>query len=335
MRVNAGGGTFVDGTSNTWSADQAYGSGSWGYVGGLNYSNMQPIQGTTDDLLYQSERYWYGAGGYRFTVPNGTYSVLLRFAEIYPWAQPGSRVFGIQMEGVTVRSSLDIFREAGGLYRVLDLSFANIVVTDGVLDISFVPGIGSPQVNGIGINASAPPAGPTVTNTPTSPTATATTTSGGASVYRVNAGGPVYVDGASHSWLADQPYASGSWGAIEGFDYSNPVTITGTTDPTLYQTERWWTSVGTYKFPVPNGSYNVMLRFAEIYPYAYLGSRVFDIRIENSLVRANFDIIANAGKYNAIDIPFTGINVSDGLLQIDLVPKVGSPKVSAIYISLP
>ena len=69
--------------------------------------------------------------------------------------------------------------------------------------------------------------------------------------------------------------------------------------------------------------------------YSFPGSRVFDVRIEGTVVQSNFEIIARAGKYNAIDLAFTGINVSDGMLQIDFLPKVGSPKVNAIYISRP
>jgi hypothetical protein len=38
------------------------------------------------------------------------------------------------------------------------------------------------------------------------------------------------------------------------------------------------------------------------------------------------------GLYNAYDLTFPGIIVSDGVLQIDLTPKTGAPKVSAIRI---
>jgi hypothetical protein len=333
--VNAGGSNWTDSALNTWEADQIYVPGSWGYTGSrYTYNSAAAIAGTLDDFLYQSETFWYGAGGYKFTVPNGTYSVLLRFAEIYPWARAGSRIFTVMLEGVAYPPPVDVYVASGGLNRAYDVEYLNINVSDGILDINFAPVAGSPKVSAIGINAAggAPPP-PGQTNTPTA-TATATPTpgGGGASFYRVNAGGPSHTDGLGEVWVPDQSYVAGGWGFVEGSAYSNPVPISQTDEDVLYQSERWWNGTLTYKFTVPNSVYNVTLKFAEIYPYSGPGGRVFDIKIENRIVYTNFDVFKLGDRNQAIDLDFVGVVVSDGVLQIDLVPKVGSPKVNAIRI---
>ena len=50
VRVNAGGGNYIDENGNLWSAD-------YGYNTGNVFSTTDPIVGTTDDVLYQNERW--------------------------------------------------------------------------------------------------------------------------------------------------------------------------------------------------------------------------------------------------------------------------------------
>jgi hypothetical protein len=330
-KVNAGGGGYLD-----WEADQAYSVGNWGYVGGTAYSNPVVVAGTSDQPLYQTERWWNGSGIYRFTVPNGNYSVLFKFAEIYPYIGLGYRVFNVRIEGVTYIGNLDVFAVAPGLYRAYDVLVPSVPVSDGILDIEFAPLAASPMINAIAINAGGGP--PPATSTPTrTPTATMTPSGPGCApaLYCINAGGPAYVDGGGATWQADQMYVLGGWGTTDGSVYSTTRAIGGTSDDPLYQTERWWHGTGVYKFTVPNGTYNVTLRLAEIYEYAFETSRVTDIYVEGVLRQANVDIAQVVGLYNAYDITITGVTVSDGVLQIDLVPKKGAPKVSAIRVWTP
>jgi hypothetical protein len=112
----------------------------------MSYTYAHSIDGTNDDTLYQSER--FSEAAYRFTVPNGTYSVLLKFAEIYPYSRPGTRVFSVSIEGATVLPALDVAATAGGLWRALDYTFTT-TVTDGVLSIDFQPIESFPKVNGV------------------------------------------------------------------------------------------------------------------------------------------------------------------------------------------
>jgi ABC-type proline/glycine betaine transport system permease subunit len=56
--INAGGGSFVDSLSRTWVGDTAF-------SGGKKYSNGVAISGTTDDSLYQTERW----GNVAYAIP--------------------------------------------------------------------------------------------------------------------------------------------------------------------------------------------------------------------------------------------------------------------------
>ncbi|MBD3288531.1 hypothetical protein GF337_06970, partial [candidate division KSB1 bacterium] len=109
-RINCGGVAYFDGRGQQWSADQAYTTGSFGYIGGQTYSTSDPIGWTNEDLLYQSER--WGQSAYQFDVRNGTYRVILHFAEIY-FENENKRLFDIKLNGETAVSNYDIFDEAG------------------------------------------------------------------------------------------------------------------------------------------------------------------------------------------------------------------------------
>jgi chitinase len=146
---------------------------------------------------------------------------------------------------------------------------------------------------------------------------------------RVNAGSSAsYVDGGGNTWAADKAYSVGSWGYVGGSTYANPTSISGTSDPVLYQTERW--GMSAYRFDVPNGTYQVTLKLAEIYWWD-TGQRVFDVGIEGGTVLSNFDIFASCGRFTACDRSFA-VTVSDGRLDIEFSAAVNYPKVSAIEV---
>jgi hypothetical protein len=130
-RVNSGGTAYTDGGGRLWEADQTFYGGGWGAVGGTADSAANPIAGTTDDLLYQTER-WGSPVEYRFTVPNGTYQVRLLFAEVY-WTAAGARVFDISLEGALAVDDLDIWALVGK-DRPTELT-RTVTVSDGVLNI--------------------------------------------------------------------------------------------------------------------------------------------------------------------------------------------------------
>jgi hypothetical protein len=73
---------------------------------------------------------------YVFKIPNGTYRVHLKFAEIEK-STIGQRIFGIELQGETVVERLGIFAQVGKnqAYR---LDSQDVLVSDGLLRLEFV-----------------------------------------------------------------------------------------------------------------------------------------------------------------------------------------------------
>ena len=146
LRINAGGGDYVDGGGNLWSAD-------FGYNTGIEASTTDPISATTDDPLYKSERWDSSARPelqYSFDVPNGNYTVNLHFADFAAGTNGvGSRIFDVAIEGELVIDNLDIYREVGH-DSALEKSFS-VAVTDGQLNIEFLHEIEDPKISAIEI----------------------------------------------------------------------------------------------------------------------------------------------------------------------------------------
>ena len=172
---------------------------------------------------------------------------------------------------------------------------------------------------------------PTPTRPPTTPPASPTPFS----VLRVNTMGTTYVDSNGDTWIPDQPYVPGSWGYTVGDiggTYASPYTVTGTADPQLYMTERWFgRQPGSYTFDVPNGPYEVELRFAEIFGRDP-GKRVFDVELEGTKVLSNFDIAATVGQNVALNRTYQ-ITVTDNQINLNLIPITDSAKINAIRIT--
>jgi subtilisin-like proprotein convertase family protein len=183
VRVNAGGADYVDSGGYLWSADrtlQYCTAPYWGATGGDTYKNPQPIDGTADDPLYQSQRYFASTDGYTFWVPGpGQYEVTLKFAEIYLSTQVGGRVFDVQIEGQSAAQAIDVLHRAGNAKKAYDMKLL-VPISDNDVRITFNrdPDKGAPFVSAIRvrkISENTPTPTPSPTNVPTS-TATATAT---------------------------------------------------------------------------------------------------------------------------------------------------------------
>ena len=125
--INAGGNAFTSTNGTEFEADNYF-------TGGSTYSISSNIANTEDDNLYKSER--YGNFSYSLPVSNGTYTVTLKFAEVY-FSSANQRLFDVDMEGTTVESNFDIYNEAGGKNIAYDISHT-VTVSDGSLDIEVI-----------------------------------------------------------------------------------------------------------------------------------------------------------------------------------------------------
>jgi hypothetical protein len=148
----------------------------------------------------------------------------------------------------------------------------------------------------------------------------------------VNAGDGAYTDLAGDTWAADQKYAAGSWGYI-GTTNTDKVknAIGGTDDDPLYQDER--RGAMEYRFDgLPNGIYQLELRFAEL-QRSRSGQRIFDVIAEGNTILPALDVTGEVGQFNADDKSFF-IPVTDGQLNVRFVTRRGfkEPIVNAIRV---
>ena len=140
---------------------------------------------------------------------------------------------------------------------------------------------------------------------------------------RINAGGGGTVDAQGQEWLGDRYYSG-------GFTYSAVRPIAGTATSVLYQTER--AGLFSYQIPVAPGRYQVTLHFAEIY-YKSQGKRVFSVKSEGVPSLVALDIVATAGPDTAKLCSFE-TEVADGVLDLEFIPVVENPKLSALEVVL-
>lgn len=136
--INSGGPNYSDAAGRLFVADQAYATGSFGFVGGSRRRFSSPIGGTLDDPLYQDLRVVLsGSFFYRFDVATAAdYDVTL-YLMAPALGGAGNIVMDVKAEGAVVLDDLDVTAEAGGTYQALVKSFA-VTVNDGTLDLQFV-----------------------------------------------------------------------------------------------------------------------------------------------------------------------------------------------------
>ena len=145
IRINAGGPQVTAG-GNLFSADQFS-------TGGDLYENIVSINNTTDDALYQTERW----GDLTYAIPvssQGAYDVRLHFAEIYLGVEIaggiGDRVFNVSIEGNQVLSNFDILTEVAPATALVK-EINDVIVNDGILTIQFTGVVENPKISAIEI----------------------------------------------------------------------------------------------------------------------------------------------------------------------------------------
>ncbi|NNL70894.1 MAG: choice-of-anchor D domain-containing protein, partial [Acidimicrobiia bacterium] len=134
-RVNAGGDPIDD-----WGADSPFSPG-----GNIGPPPDGSVSGpTAPNEVYESYR--FGQQAWDFAVTPGQYRVNLYFAETFV-NSAGARLFDVDIEGVEVLNSFDIFAAAGGKNAGIVRGFD--VVSDGNLDVDFTEIVNSPAIQGI------------------------------------------------------------------------------------------------------------------------------------------------------------------------------------------
>src|SRR5690606_29147146 len=120
--------------------------------------------------------------------------------------------------------------------------------------------------------------------------------------------------------------------------YGSSATYYNTSAPggLLYTTERNGKTLN-YSIPLPNGTYTVRTHHTELWfglkgPSATAGRRVFDINIEGSLVKDNFDLFVESSNQPTV-LTFEEIEVSDGVLNINMSASLNNSTISGISIT--
>ncbi|WP_221392907.1 putative Ig domain-containing protein [Dyadobacter sp. NIV53] len=150
IRINAGGAAFTTSDGRQFIADAYFG----GTNGTSTLATTVDILNTTNDVLYRSERS-SAAFDYSIPVANGSFSVVLHFAETYFGAPGkvagavGKRMFNVDIEGSRKLTNYDVYAKAGGAIRPIQETFA-VTVTDGMLNINFLSGTANlPKISAI------------------------------------------------------------------------------------------------------------------------------------------------------------------------------------------
>ncbi|MBM4024974.1 MAG: hypothetical protein FJ280_06140, partial [Planctomycetes bacterium] len=105
--------------------------------------------------------------------------------------------------------------------------------------------------------------------------------------------------------------------------------IADTERDSLYQTVTY--NMAAYRLNVPNGTYTVRLQFCEPH-YNEIGKRVFGVTLQGRKAIDKLDLFATVGKDRALDYTFPGIEVANGLLDIQFDSLVEFPCLAALVV---
>jgi glucose/arabinose dehydrogenase len=305
--------TYTDKKTGTvWLPDKYYGgSGSSSIV-------VADVVKTLDDPIFQRQRFGSNVR-YAIPVPPGAYKVTLYMAEM-SLELARARVFDIVLEGVVIQDNFDMFARVGRRRSAIFVE-QNVTVTDGALDISFVPVTGIPTVAGIKVELATTPI---LSPVPTPPIPKAVTTF----PLLINAGQSnatySYKDAYGNMWGPDLYYAG------TGTTSNVVAAVAKTTDDSIYQRQRFGNNL-RYTIPVPSGKYTVRFYLAEM-SVNLAGARVFAIRIEGVVVLDNVDMFSIAGRRRSAVWLTRNVTVTDGVLDISFVPVTGIPTVAGIKV---
>ena len=106
--------------------------------------------------------------------------------------------------------------------------------------------------------------------------------------------------------------------------------ITGTSDPSLYDSQRYGGSF-SYVFHVPAGNYQATLLFAETYSGDFAaGKRVFNVLANGATVISNLDIFAQAGANTALGKVLNNIAAAGGTVTLQFKTTTGKDPYAVV-----
>jgi len=289
---------YLDRSGSTWESDHFCSGGSSFSVTG------HVIQGTEDPQLFSSGR--RGVFHCNYPVPPGTYEIHLLFAET-SGLQEASRNAAFSINGGPP-TNLDVVDDAGGD----DIATTKIITdvtpaSDGTIHVDFT----NPEAfaNAVEILQSAPHRMLPV---------------------RIVVGHSSYRDSNGNVWLPDRYFFGGRLSSFGG-DLSKVA------DGRLYE----WHRFGHFHYVVPvatTGRYTLKLHFMEHWfgvqngGIGGVGSRVFDVSCNGSMLLKGFDILREAGSEPLVKT-FQHIEPTpQGKIEIYFTPAVNYPSISAIEV---
>src|SRR5690606_24630973 len=195
------------------------------------------------------------------------------------------------------------------------LTFKNIVVKDGILNLDMAASANNATISGISIvgydGVEAIEKSPSLTSLNFNMTNSAEILSYGKKF---------------HNLPSDNLKTSGT----------NVATHSTASNNKLFHKSRFAEHI-SYAIPVPNGTYTVETYHIETY-YGQsgraekAGQRVFDISLEGKLVKDNFDMFLENGNKETV-LTFNNIVVKDGILNIDMAASANNVTISGIAVN--
>ena len=289
---------YIDHGGATWDNDHFCSGGSAFSVTG------HAVQGTEDPQLFSSGR--HGVFHCNYPVPPGTYEVHLLFAET-AGLQEASRNVAFSINGGPL-NNLDVVDDAGGN----DMATTKIITdvapeSDGTIHVDFVNS--EAFVNAVEILQG---------------------TAHRMLPVRVLVGHSPYRDSHGNVWMPDRYFFGGRLSSFAG-DLSKRA------DGRLYE----WHRFGHFHYVVPvapGSKYSLKLYFMEHWfgvqngGIGGIGSRVFDVSCNGSMLLKEFDILREAGSEPLVK-SFQHIEPTpQGKIEIYFTPAVNYPSISAIEV---
>ncbi len=291
-------GSYIDRAGSTWAIDRFCSGGDRFFIPG------HVIQGTEDPELFSAGR--RGVFQCNYPVPPGTYEVHLLFAETSGF-QEGSRNGQFSING-GAPTNFDVADDAAGDDVATTKVFTDVSpAADGAIHVNFT----APEsfLNAVEILPGTPHRMVPV---------------------RIVVGHSSYHDSKGNDWVRDRYYFGGRLSRFAG-------DLTNVPDGRLYE----WHRFGHihYILPVATGEkYTLRLYFLERWfglrngGFGGVGSRVFDVSCNGSMLLKNLDIFREAGNGPLVK-SFAHLDpTAQGKIELYFIPGVNYPSISAIEV---